>query len=93
MTPSHRSQPYNERLKSPPRLRLNIDLVISIFANILLHIPLKIENKMKKVLSPVYSLKLKNIILFLIRGLIFIFFKLSYSQTCFDVAQGCENLC
>ena len=48
---------------------------------------------MKKILSPVYSLKLKNIILFLIRDLIFIFFKLSYSQTCFDIAQGCKNLC
>ena len=29
---------------------------------------------MKKILSPAYSLKLKNIILFLNRGLIFIFF-------------------
>ena len=47
---------------------------------------------MKKILSPVYSLKLKNIILFLTRGLLFIFFKWSDSQHCFDVAQRCENL-
>ena len=40
--------------------------------NFLLHIPLKRENKVKKILSPAYSLKLKNIILFLNRGLIFI---------------------
>ena len=33
------------------------------------------ENIIKNILSPVYSLKLKNIILFLTRGLIFIFFK------------------
>ena len=32
------------------------------------------KNKMKKILSPAYSLKLKSIILFLTRGLIFIFF-------------------
>ena len=43
-------------------------------ANILLQIPSKMENKMKKILSPVYSLKLKNIVLFLTRGLIFFFF-------------------
>ena len=42
-------------------------------ANILLHIPLKIQKKMKKILSPVYSLMLKNIILFLTLGLIFVF--------------------
>ena len=41
--------------------------------NTLLHIPLKMENKMKNILIPVYSLKIKNIILFLTRGLIFIF--------------------
>ena len=46
--------------------------------------------KMKKILSPAYSLKLKNIILFFNRGLPF-FFKWSYSQRCFDVAQRCEN--
>ena len=45
---------------------------------------------MKKILSPAYSLKLKNIILFLNRGLIF-FPKRSYSRRCFDVAQRCEN--
>ena len=50
--------------------------------NILLHIPLKMKKKMKEVLSSVYSLKLKNIMLFLTRGLIFIFFKWSCSQ-CF----------
>ena len=44
---------------------------------------------MKKILSPAYSLKLKNIILFLNQGLIF--FKWSYSQRCLDVAQRCEN--
>ena len=32
------------------------------------------ENKMKTIFSPVYSLKLKNIILFLTRGSILIFF-------------------
>ena len=31
------------------------------------------ENKIKKILSPTYSLKLKNIILFLNRGLILFF--------------------
>ena len=44
---------------------------------------------MKKILSPAYSVKLKNIILLLNRGLTF-FFKWSYSQRCFDVAQCCE---
>ena len=47
---------------------------------------------MKKILGPVYSLNFRNIILFLTRGSIFIFFKLSYSQRCFDVAQRCDNL-
>ena len=47
---------------------------------------------MKKILNPAYSLKLKNIILFLNRGLILFFFKWSYSQRCFNVAQRCENL-
>ena len=46
-------------------------------ANILSQIPLKM-GKMKKNLSPAYCLKLKNIISFLNRGLIF-FFKWSYS--------------
>ena len=45
------------------------------------------ENKMKKILSPAYSLKLKNIIMFLNRGLIFIFYEWSYLQRCFKVAQ------
>ena len=45
--------------------------------------------KLKKILSPAYSLKLKNIILLLNRGLIA--FKWSYSQRCLDVAQRCEN--
>ena len=58
--------------------------------NTLLHIPLKMENKMKNILILMYSLKLKNIILFLTRGSIFIFFKWSYSQRCFDVAQRCK---
>ena len=58
-------------------------------ANLLLQIPLKMGKKIK-VLSPTYSLKLKNIILFLNRGLIF-FSKWSYSQRCFDVAQRCQN--
>ena len=31
------------------------------------------ENKIKKILNPAYSLKLKNIILFLTRGLFFFF--------------------
>ena len=47
---------------------------------------------MKKILSPVYSLKLKNFILFLTRRSIFIFFKWPNSQRCFDVAQRYENL-
>ena len=50
------------------------------------------ENNMKKILSPLNSLKLKNIILFLNRVLIFIFYKWSFSQCCFNVAQRCENL-
>ena len=40
-------------------------------ANILLQIPLKMEKKMKNILSPAYSLKLKNIILLLNGGLLF----------------------
>ena len=48
---------------------------------------------MKKILSPLNSLKLKNIILFLNRVLIFIFYKWSFSQCCFNVAQRCENVC
>ena len=60
--------------------------------NILLHIPLKMKNKRKKILSLAYSLTLKNIILFLTRGFTFIFFKWSYSKRCFNVAQRCENL-
>ena len=47
---------------------------------------------MKKILSPVYSLKLKNIILFLTQGFFFFFFIWSYSQRCFDVAQRWENI-
>ena len=62
-------------------------------ANLLLHIPLKMQNKMKNILSQAYSLKLKNIILFLNQGLIFIFYKWSYSQRCFVIAQHFENLC
>ena len=56
---------------------------VSGFANILSHIPL--ENKMEKVrVQHVqfkwFYLKLKNIILFLIGSLFFIFFKWRYSQ-------------
>ena len=61
------------------------------FANILLHIPLKMGEK-KKIVSPAFSLKLKNMILVLTRGLICLF-KWSYSQRRFDVAQRCENRC
>ena len=56
-------------------------------ANIRLHILVKMENKMKKSLSPMYSLKLKNIILFLTQTLIFILFKWSYSKRCFNVSK------
>ena len=45
---------------------------------------------MKNIVSPAYSLKLKFAILFLHRGLI-CFFRWSYSQRCFDVAQRSEN--
>ena len=44
----------------------------------------------EKMLSPTYSLQFKIVILFLNRGL-YIFFKWSHSQRCFDVAQRCEN--
>ena len=54
-------------------------------------IPLKMENKMNIIFSSAYSLKLKNITLFLNRGLIFIFYKRSYSQR-FNVAQHCGSL-
>ena len=54
-------------------------------------IPLKMENKMNIIFSPAYSLKLKNVTLFLNRGLIFIFYKRSYSQR-FSVAQHCGSL-
>ena len=47
---------------------------------------------MLKTLNPAYSLILKNIVLFLNRGLILIFLRSSYSQRCFNVAQRCENL-
>ena len=43
-------------------------------ANILLHIPLKLKNKMKKILSRIYSLRLNNIVWFLTWGLLFWFF-------------------
>ena len=52
-------------------------------ANTFLHIPLKMENKMKTIFSPVYSLKLKNIILFLTRGSILIFFQMVIFTTLF----------
>ena len=42
-------------------------------ANILLHIPLKMGNNVKKILSPAYSLKLKNIIFLLTGTLAFIY--------------------
>ena len=45
--------------------------------------------KMKKILSPAYSLKLQNIVLFFNPFLFF--FKWSYWQRCFDDAQRCEN--
>ena len=61
-------------------------------ANLLLHIPLKMQDKMKNILSHAYSSKLKNIILFLNQGLIFIFYKWSYAPRCFNVAQRFENL-
>ena len=71
------------------------------FANILLHISLKMGNKVKNfwvqriIILNNFYLKLKNIILFLTRGLflifLFVFFKWSYLQRCFDVAQRCEN--
>ena len=41
-------------------------------------------------LNDIY-LRFKNIILFLTRGLLFIFYKCLYSQRCFDVVQQCEN--
>ena len=59
-------------------------------ANILFHFPLKMGNKVKNILSPAYSLKLRNTILILSRGLIFSI-KWSYSQRCLDIAQRCEN--
>ena len=43
---------------------------------LLLYIPPKIKNKMKKFLSPACSLKSKNIILFFNRGLVYIFFQM-----------------
>ena len=45
-------------------------------------------NKMKNILSPAYSLKLKSVILLLTR--VFLLFKWSYSQQCFDVAKRFE---
>ena len=50
------------------------------------------ESKIIKILRQAYSLKLRNVILFLNQGLIFIFYKWLYSQRCFNVAQRCENL-
>ena len=51
--------------------------------------------KMKKILSPAYSLKL-NIYIYIyiyiyIESRLNFFFKWSYSQHCIDVAQRCEN--
>ena len=51
---------------------------------------LKMDKKWKKILSPADYLKLKNIILFLNRGLFL--FNWSYSQRCSDVVQRRENL-
>ena len=60
------------------------------FANILLHIPLKMGNE-KDFEYIVFNLNhfylnFKNIFLFLTKGL-FIFFEWSYSQSCFDVGN------
>ena len=53
------------------------------FANTLLHIRVKMENKVKKILNPLYSIQI--IFLCCPRGLLFL--KWSYSQRCSDIAQ------
>ena len=73
---SYRNQPIDFFRKS-------VDWLV--YDNGLRHERVKIAEKWRKILSPTYSLKFKNIILFLNRCL-YIFFKWSYSQHCFDVA-------
>ena len=50
----------------------------------------KMGKKWRKILSPTFYLKFKNINLFF-NWCLYIFFKWSYSQRCLDVAQRCEN--
>ena len=68
------------------------------FANILLYIPVKMGNKVKKVLSPlcsVYMIFLWSSKYYFVFTLwftfLFFFFIWSYSQRCFNVAQRSEN--
>ena len=61
-----------------------------LYDNGLLHERVKMRKKWGKILSPTYSLKFKNVFLFLNRCL-YIFFKWPYSQQFFDIAQSCEN--
>ena len=61
------------------------------FANILPHIPVKIGNKVKRVLSPFYLSQIiflwSSTILFVFTSWFVCFFIWSYSQRCFDAAQ------
>ena len=59
--------------------------------NFLLHIPLKMEKKIKKILSPAYSLKLQKMVLFLSQGLIFIFLMVIFT-TSFQHYKRSEKL-
>ena len=68
-------------------------------ANIILYISLKMGNKMKKILSPAYSIKmifirsLKILFCFWLENCLWLlfFFQTVFSQHCFSVAQRCEN--
>ena len=60
-----------------------------LYDNGLHHERVKMGKKSRKILSPRYSLKFKNIILFLNQCL-YICFKWSYLQHCFDVVQRCS---
>ena len=48
---------------------------------------------MKKILSPAYSLKLKTIILFLTRGIIFIFFQNGHSHNVVSTLPNVVKIC
>ena len=81
-------RPLSYRNQSIDLLPKSVDWFL--YDNGLRHKRVKMGKKWRKILSPTYSLKFKNIILFL-NWCLYFFSNWSYSQRCFDVAQRCEN--